>query len=85
MRKRWKEILAAQIGAILMTLGAWLGAIGVFGPHLFNSSAFLWFEIAAAIVLAWILYPWWCPMVPGNDNAMLIYAGLLMVKGWMVG
>jgi hypothetical protein len=85
LRKRWKEILAAQTGAILMILGAWSGSLGVIVPHLFNSSAFQWFEIAAAIVLAWILFPWWCPMDPGGNSAMLIYAGLLMAKGWMVG
>jgi len=68
-----------------MILGAWSGAIGVLGPHLFGSSAFLWLEIVAAIVLVWILFPFWCPIVPGADNAMVIYTGLLMMKGWILG
>lgn len=84
MRERWKEILAAQLGAVLIILGALLGARGVIGPHIFGPSAFLWFEIPAAIVLAWILFPLWCPLVFG-EVAELIYAGLLMIKGWMLG
>ena len=82
LRNNWKELLAAQAGVVLLLMGAAMGFVSTLGPHLFGTSPVRWDEIAGGVLLAWVLFPFWCPML---ETGQVLYAAMLMVKGWLLG
>jgi hypothetical protein len=82
LRNNWKELLGAQAGVVLIVLGAAMGFASSFGPHIFGSSPVRWDEIVGGVLVAWVIFPFWCPML---EVGLWVYAAMLMTKGWSLG
>jgi hypothetical protein len=82
LRRNWKELLGAQAGVALLALGILTGLASTFVPHIFGSDILRWDEIFGRILVAWLLFPFWCPML---EKGMWVYIAMLMSKGWVLG
>jgi hypothetical protein len=82
LRKNWKELLGAQVGVLLLVVGAVMGIATIVGPHIFGSEPYRWDEIVCGAVVAWVVFPFWCPMLEGGE---FVYVTMLMIKGWLLG